>query len=67
MMLGIKDYLQKDRTQWMQNWPGQVVLNGSQVRGATGTSPSDVGRIPAQLLMVKRYEINAQCVVLCVS
>lgn len=30
MMLGVNDYLQIDRTQWMQNWPGQIVLNGSQ-------------------------------------
>lgn len=66
MMLGIKDYLQKDRTQWMQNWPGQVVLNGSQVWGATGIRPSDVGKIPAQLPMVKGYEMNAQCAVFCV-
>lgn len=31
MMLGVNDYLEIDRTQWMQNWPGQIVLNGSQV------------------------------------
>lgn len=31
MMLGVNDYLVIDRTQWMQNWPGQIVLNGSQV------------------------------------
>lgn len=31
MMLGVNDYLAIDRTQWMQNWPGQIVLNGSQV------------------------------------
>lgn len=31
MMLGVNDYLEVDRTQWMQNWPGQIVLNGSQV------------------------------------
>lgn len=33
MMLGVNDYLVIDRTQWMQNWPGQIVLNGSQVGG----------------------------------
>ena len=32
MMLGVKNYLEIDRTQWMQNWPGQIVLNGSQVQ-----------------------------------
>ena len=31
MILGVNDYLAVDRTQWMQNWPGQIVLNGSQV------------------------------------
>lgn len=31
MMLGVSNYLEVDRTQWMQNWPGQIVLNGSQV------------------------------------
>jgi len=31
MILGVNDYLAVDRTQWMQNWPGQIVLNASQV------------------------------------
>eukprot|EP00752_Nemacystus_decipiens_P010663 g9495.t1 len=37
MMLGINDYLVIDRTQWMQNWPGQIVLNGSQVHWTAET------------------------------
>jgi dynein heavy chain len=31
MRLGVEDYVTKPRTEWMQQWPGQVVLNGSQV------------------------------------
>ncbi|CAM9225721.1 unnamed protein product, partial [Ectocarpus sp. 4 AP-2014] len=37
MMLGVNDYLVIDRTQWMQNWPGQIVLNGSQVHWTAET------------------------------
>lgn len=40
MMLGVNDYLVIDRTQWMQNWPGQIVLNGSQVRTKLSVSPT---------------------------
>ncbi|CAM9881967.1 unnamed protein product, partial [Phaeothamnion confervicola] len=31
MALAVQDYPSAERTQWMQRWPGQVVLNGSQV------------------------------------
>lgn len=31
LLLGAKDYLVCKRTEWMQKWPGQVVLNGSQL------------------------------------
>jgi dynein heavy chain, axonemal len=33
--LGVIDYAAAPRTQWMQQWPGQVVLNGSQVSSAS--------------------------------
>ena len=31
MILALQDYLVSPRTQWMQTWPGQIVINGSQV------------------------------------
>jgi dynein heavy chain, axonemal len=30
MILGIQDYYETKRTDWMQKWPGQVVINASQ-------------------------------------
>jgi dynein heavy chain len=30
-LLSIENYTEVKRTDWMQNWPGQIVLNGSQV------------------------------------
>eukprot|EP00975_Prorocentrum_lima_P000118 27889-Prorocentrum_lima.AAC.1 len=30
MIKGILDYVATPRTEWMQKWPAQVVLNGSQ-------------------------------------
>jgi dynein heavy chain, axonemal len=33
--LGVIDYAAAPRTQWMQQWPGQVVLNGSQVSSSS--------------------------------
>lgn len=48
MMLGVNNYLEIDRTQWMQNWPGQIVLNGSQVQyNSSGTSIVPVARYSA--------------------
>ena len=31
MLSAIQDYLVTKRTDWMQAWPGMIVLNGSQV------------------------------------
>ena len=31
MLMGVRDYLVTSRTDWMQKWPGMVVINGSQV------------------------------------
>ena len=31
MLSAVQDYLVAKRTDWMQKWPGQIVLNGSQV------------------------------------
>jgi dynein heavy chain len=31
MLLGVRDYFEISRTDWMQKWPGMVVINGSQV------------------------------------
>ena len=31
MLQGIKEYFEVPRTEWMQKWPGMVVINGSQV------------------------------------
>ncbi|CAM9544257.1 unnamed protein product [Chrysoparadoxa australica] len=37
MLQGVKDYAVTSRTDWMQNWPGQIVLNGSQVHWSLET------------------------------
>ena len=31
MLFGVRDYFEISRTDWMQKWPGMVVINGSQV------------------------------------
>jgi dynein heavy chain, axonemal len=36
--LGVIDYAAAPRTQWMQQWPGQVVLNGSQVSSSSSSA-----------------------------
>merc|ERR1719502_918038 len=35
MLSAIQDYLVTKRTDWMQKWPGMIVLNGSQVHWST--------------------------------
>lgn len=52
MMLGVNDYLVIDRTQWMQNWPGQIVLNGSQVGAETALASSIRASLGYGLLLV---------------
>ena len=37
MLLGVQSYPTMKRTEWMQKWPGQVVLNGSQVHWTAET------------------------------
>jgi len=37
MIYALEDYIQAPRTEWMQKWPGQVVINGSQVHWTTDT------------------------------
>lgn len=61
-MLGVNDYLEIDRTQWMQNWPGQIVLNGSQVQ-ALHTAP----RLRADAVVIRFLPaasgISRKCVI----
>ena len=37
MLQGVQSYPTSKRTEWMQKWPGQVVLNGSQVHWTAET------------------------------
>jgi len=31
----IADYVEKDRTEWMQSWPGMCIINGGQLHWTT--------------------------------